>query len=50
VAQSVTNGEQKISPKLDLKKIIFTDYSRPNSFRLPRPGSGSSINWKYVGI
>ena len=33
-----------------IKKKIFTDYSRPNSFRLPRPGSGSSINWKYVGI
>ena len=26
------------------------NYSRPNSFRLPRPGSGSSISSKYVGI
>jgi len=25
-------------------------YSRPNSFRLPRRGSGSSISLKYVGI
>ena len=31
---------------------IFTDsdYSRPNSFRPPRPGSGSSISSKYVRI
>ena len=35
-----------------LFKIIFTDshYSRPNSFRLPRPGSGSNNSSKYVGI
>jgi len=52
VAQTVTIGEQKISPKSDIFKIIFTDscYSVPNSFRLARPGSGSSISLKYVGI
>ena len=45
VAQIVTIGKQRISPKSDLKKIIFTrsDYSRPNSFRLCRPGSDSSV-------
>jgi len=34
------------------KKRIFTDsdHSRPNSFRLPRPGSGNSISSKYIGI
>ena len=52
VAQTVTIGEQKISPKSDFFKIIFTDSdcSRPNSLRLPRPGSGSSISSKYVGM
>jgi len=52
VAQTFTIGEQKISPKSVIFKRIFTDsyYSGPNSFRLPRPGSGSSISSKYVGI
>ena len=52
VALTVTNGEQKISPKSDLKKIIFINsgHCRPNSFRLPRSGSGISICSKYVGI
>ena len=44
-AQTVTVGKQRISPNSDFFKIIFThsDYSRPNSFRLCRPGSGSSV-------
>jgi len=52
VALTVINGEQKISPKSDLKKIIFINsgHCRPNSFRLPRSGSGISICSKYVGI
>jgi len=52
VAQTVAIGELKISPKSDFLKRIFTDsdYSRPNSFQLPRPGSGSSSSSKYVGI
>jgi len=45
VATLVTIGEQKISSESDFSKIIFTDsdYSRPNSFRLRRPGSRSSV-------
>jgi len=52
VAQTVTIGEQKISPKSDIFKRIFTDsyYSTPNSFRPPRPGSVNSISSKYVRI
>jgi len=55
VATLVTIGKQKISPKSDFFKRIFTDsnYSRPNFFRLRlrRPGSGSSVfSSKYVGI
>ena len=39
------NRQAEISPKSDLKKIIFThsDYSRPNCFRLCRPVSGSNV-------
>jgi len=45
VATLVTIGEQKISPESGFFKRILTDfdYSRPNSFRLCRPGSGSSV-------
>ena len=52
VAQTVIIGGQKISPKSYIFLNNFTDsyYSRPNSFRLHRPGSGSSISSKYVGI
>jgi len=41
VAQTVTIGKQRISPKSDLKKIIFThfDYSTVDQ----TPGSGSSV-------
>ena len=52
VVQTFTIGEQKINPKWEFFKRIFTDsdYSRPNSFRLPRSASGSSITSKYAGI
>jgi len=52
VAQTVTIGKQKIRSKSDIFKRIFTDsyYSRPNSFRLARPDSGSSFSPEYVGI
>ena len=45
VATLVTIGEQKIRLKSDFLKRIFTDSdcSRPNFFRLRRPGSGSSV-------
>ena len=51
VAQTVTIGKQKIRSKSDIFKRIFTDsyYSRPNSFRLARPDSGSSFSPEYVG-
>jgi len=41
----VTIGEQNTSLDSNCFKIIFTDsdYSRPNSFRLRRLGSGSSV-------
>jgi len=38
------NRQAEDQPEVGFKKIIFTqfDYSRPNSFRLCRPVSGSS--------
>jgi len=53
-----TIGKQRISSNSDILQITFThsDYSRTNSFHklvptpTTRPGSGSSISSKYVGI
>ena len=46
------NRQAEDQPEVVFFKRIFTAsyYSRPNSFRLPRPGSGSSIGSKYVEI